>query len=241
MSTLTVFSFESHDIRTVMRSGEVWFVASDVCKALEYSNTSKAVGDHLDADERATHDVPTPNVPLGVPTNVISESGLYALVLRSRKPEARKFAKWVTRDVLPAIRKTGAYAIDERIDVAGLLLSGGSDLKVDLSPDLVEAVDARAWQLAGEAFGLIRQHLYRRIAYGCQYDYPERRTDVPAAMQVIAQGDLGYALAHSYHAELQKCASFLNIAQNGISEALRGIVPASQPTAHGGGHVRRVA
>lgn len=109
-SSPAVFDFQSHQVRIVTRNGEPWFVASDVCNALGYSNTSKAVGDHLDADERASEMVPTPNAPLGVPTNIISESGLYALVLRSRKPEARKFAKWVTSEVLPAIRKTGAYS-----------------------------------------------------------------------------------------------------------------------------------
>jgi len=169
MSTLTVFNFESHEVRTVLRNGEVWFVASDVCKALGYANTSKAIGDHLDDDEK---DITTGYTPGGdQKLSIISESGLYALVLRSRKPEARKFAKWVTREVLPAIRKTGTYSVEDRIDPEGLLLSSGSDLKVALPPDLAEAVDARAWELAGEAYGLIKQHLQRRIAYSCQYEY----------------------------------------------------------------------
>ena len=106
---LSVFNFNSNEVRIVDTNGQPWFVAADVCAALGYQNTSKAVGDHLDEDERASALVPTPNAPLGVPTNIISESGLYALVLRSRKPEARKFAKWVTSEVLPAIRKTGQY------------------------------------------------------------------------------------------------------------------------------------
>lgn len=106
---ITPFSFGTHAVRVIDRDGSPWFVAADVCAALGYLNTSKALGDHLDADERSSALVPTPNAPLGVPTNVISESGLYALVLRSRKPEARKFAKWVTSEVLPAIRKTGRY------------------------------------------------------------------------------------------------------------------------------------
>lgn len=103
------FNFGNHAVRVVMQEGTVWFVATDVCAALGYQNTSKAVGDHLDDDERQSALVSTPNAPLGVPTNVINESGLYALVLRSRKPEARKFAKWVTSEVLPSIRKTGTY------------------------------------------------------------------------------------------------------------------------------------
>lgn len=110
VSSQPVFNFGAHSVRVVVRDGEPWFVASDVCGALDYKNTSKAVGDHLDDDERTTALVPrTHNDSLGVPTNIINESGLYALVLRSRKPEARKFAKWVTSEVLPAIRKTGVY------------------------------------------------------------------------------------------------------------------------------------
>ena len=110
VSSQPVFNFGPHSVRVVVRDGEPWFVASDVCGALDYKNTSKAIGDHLDDDERTTVLVPrTHNDSLGVQTNIISESGLYALVLRSRKPEARKFAKWVTSEVLPAIRKTGVY------------------------------------------------------------------------------------------------------------------------------------
>ncbi len=101
---VTPFQFHSHAIRTVLLDEQPWFVATDVCEALEYKNSRKAVADHLDDDERC-------NQPLhrGGTQTLISESGLYALVLRSRKPEARKFAKWVTSEVLPAIRKTGQY------------------------------------------------------------------------------------------------------------------------------------
>lgn len=110
MADITPFNFGTHAVRVITRNNQPWFVASDVCQALGYSNTSKAIGDHLDADERASELVPrTSNDSLGVPTNLINESGLYALVLRSRKPEARKFAKWVTSEVLPSIRQTGSY------------------------------------------------------------------------------------------------------------------------------------
>ncbi|WP_412479874.1 BRO family protein [Azonexus sp. IMCC34839] len=122
-NTPAVFNFNSNEVRTVTKDGEPWFVASDVCAALGYQNTSKAVGDHLDDDERASAMVPTPNAPLGVPTNIINESGLYALVLRSRKPEARKFAKWVTKEVLPAIRKTGSYSVAISREQAGEIVT----------------------------------------------------------------------------------------------------------------------
>ncbi len=106
-SSQPVFSFGDHQVRVVVRDGEPWFVASDVCAALDYKNTSKAVADHLDEDERSNEQLDRSR--MGSKSVIINESGLYALVLRSRKPEARKFAKWVTSEVLPAIRKTGVY------------------------------------------------------------------------------------------------------------------------------------
>lgn len=104
-----VFNFNSNEVRTVTIDDTVWFVAKDVCDALGYQNSRSAVADHLDEDERSTVANPDGRNGGGNLT-IINESGLYALVLRSRKPEARKFAKWVTSEVLPAIRKTGTYS-----------------------------------------------------------------------------------------------------------------------------------
>ncbi|MFY2599465.1 Bro-N domain-containing protein [Achromobacter xylosoxidans] len=101
------FKFGDHPVRVVVRDGQPWFVAADVCAALDYKNASKAVADHLDPDERSNEQLD--RARMGSKAVIINESGLYALVLRSRKPEARKFAKWVTSEVLPQIRKTGAY------------------------------------------------------------------------------------------------------------------------------------
>ena len=100
------FSFKEKTIRTVLIDGEPWFVAVDVAVALGYRNAPDAAR-HLDDDEKGTQIVRTPGGSQKV--TVINESGLYALVLRSRKPDARKFAKWVTGEVLPSIRKTGSY------------------------------------------------------------------------------------------------------------------------------------
>lgn len=104
----TPFNFQNHAIRLVIRNDEPWFVATDVCEALGYINPSKAVADHLDSDERSHEQLD--RTRMGSKAIIINESGLYALVLRSRKPEARKFAKWVTGEVLPTIRKSGGYS-----------------------------------------------------------------------------------------------------------------------------------
>lgn len=121
MAEITPFNFGSNIVRVVSRNNDPWFVANDVCKALGYSNTSKAIADHLDDDERYNE-----SLDRGGSLLLISESGLYALILRSRKPEARKFAKWVTSEVLPTIRKTGSYQSNtqsQRIALAHQLAS----------------------------------------------------------------------------------------------------------------------
>lgn len=107
MSNLVPFNFKSHAIRTVVRDDEPWFVAADVCAALGYANSRDAIASHLDDDEKGVAISDTLGGDQSL--TIISESGLYALVLRSRKPEARKFAKWVTKEVLPSIRKRGSY------------------------------------------------------------------------------------------------------------------------------------
>lgn len=100
-----LFSFDGVDVRVIMRGGEPWFVAADVCRSLDISNATDAMR-RLDEDERTLVSIEGAP-PAGL--NVISESGLYSLILGSRKPEARRFKRWVTKEVLPAIRKTGSY------------------------------------------------------------------------------------------------------------------------------------
>lgn len=106
MTSTLSFPFATQQLRVVMRDGEPWFVAADVCAALALGDTSKAVS-RLDDDERGTNTVRTPSGDQQM--LVINESGLYSLTLTSRKPEAKRFKKWVTSEVLPSIRKTGRY------------------------------------------------------------------------------------------------------------------------------------
>ena len=101
------FDFDGVSVRTILRDGQPWFVAADVCAALGYSNPSKAISDHVDADERSNEQLD--RFRMGSKALVINESGLYSLVLSSRKPEAKRFKKWVTSEVLPQIHRTGQY------------------------------------------------------------------------------------------------------------------------------------
>lgn len=101
------FDFEEHAVRVVMRDDDPWFVANDVCRVLEIGNARDAMT-RLDDDERDSVGI-TDAIGRERPTNVINESGLYALVLTSRKEQAKRFRKWITAEVLPAIRKHGRY------------------------------------------------------------------------------------------------------------------------------------
>ena len=97
------------NLTTVEIKGEVWFIANEVCKLLEIKNAADAVS-RLDDDERLLSVLPIAGQNRSV--NLISESGLYALVFKSSKPSAKQFRKWVTKEVIPAIRKTGSFGIN---------------------------------------------------------------------------------------------------------------------------------
>lgn len=100
------FKFEDREVRTLLVDDQPWFVAADVCESLAIVNTARALT-RLDEDEKGIHSMNTPGGAQNVST--LNESGLYSLILTSRKAEAKRFKKWVTAEVLPAIRKTGRY------------------------------------------------------------------------------------------------------------------------------------
>lgn len=108
-----IFNFQRTPIRVVMQEGEPWWVANDVCRVLGIANpkTSLAL---LDEDEKGVHSMDSLGGIQRMTT--ISESGLYTLVLRSRKPEAKAFKRWITHEVLPAIRKTGMYGAEQALN-----------------------------------------------------------------------------------------------------------------------------
>ncbi len=105
-----VFSFQDKQVRVVLRDGEPWFVARDVCEVLDHSDTSTAIR-RLDDDEKLTQTMFVSGQNREV--WLVNEPGLYSLILTSRKPEAKAFKRWITHEVIPAIRKTGAYAVDQ--------------------------------------------------------------------------------------------------------------------------------
>lgn len=106
MSTPQIFNFEKNEVRTFLVNDEPYFVGKDVASVLGYSNTPKAIRDHVDEEDKTQNESFTVN---GTALMLINESGLYSLILKSKMPKARKFKRWVTSEVLPTIRKTGSY------------------------------------------------------------------------------------------------------------------------------------
>ena len=113
VNELQVFSYEGNEVRTVQQGRETWWVLRDVCDILEIGNSGN-VAARLDEDEKGIHTVDT----LGgkQELTIISESGLYSTILLSRKPEAKKFKRWITHEVLPAIHKHGAYVTSAKLE-----------------------------------------------------------------------------------------------------------------------------
>ena len=128
-TALSTYLFNDAPIRSLLRDGEPWFVAPDVCRVLGLGNVTESLRP-LDEADLSTVEVRSENDGGGVvqnrTVNIVNESGLYQLIFTSRKPEAKAFKRWVTREVLPAIRKTGRYAApgageEYRIQMAQLL------------------------------------------------------------------------------------------------------------------------
>ena len=162
---------EFGQVRVVEHNGEPWFVAKDVCAALDLNNIGQALAS-LDEDEKASIDpniikadvgfdvmMQAAHMPMraaipeagrgGRPLGIITEPGLYSLILRSRKPEAKAFKRWVTHDILPAIRKSGGYMTakpddtPETILARAVLIAQDTLKRVEAERD--EAVRTKAW------------------------------------------------------------------------------------------------
>lgn len=164
------FNFGKQQVRTLLIDEQPWFVAADVCASLAIGNVSLAVNgradrdaDGLDEDEKG---VATVNTPSGAQEMlVVNESGLYALIFKSRKPEAKRFKKWVTSEVLPAIRKTGRYddqqgrlatLIGQTIGTDGFHMLGAivKGKVASLPAPIQRRATAKIWSQVHAAFGV---------------------------------------------------------------------------------------
>lgn len=113
MNQIQTFDFQGYELRTVLICNEPWFVAKDVCSILDIKNSRDALS-RLDQDEKGVVLTDTPGGKQKM--QAVNEFGLYSLVLSSRKPEAKQFKRWITHEVIPSIRKHGAYMTPEKIE-----------------------------------------------------------------------------------------------------------------------------
>ncbi|HBM5567365.1 TPA: phage antirepressor, partial [Enterococcus faecium] len=116
MNTPQIFNFEQNEVRTILVNDEPYFVGKDVASVLGYSNTKDALSRHVDLEDKMGSRITTSGQSREM--TIINESGLYSLILKSKLPSAKKFKRWVTSEVLPAIRKHGGYLTPEKVEEA---------------------------------------------------------------------------------------------------------------------------
>lgn len=141
------FDFNGLPVDVHIINGEPWWVAKDICEILEIKNSRRTLM-LLDEDEKGVHTVNTLGGPQQVAT--INESGLYSLILRSRKAEAKAFKRWVTHEVLPSIRKTGSYATEAQAHKLPQTMSEALRLAADLA-DAKERLELKVREMAPKA------------------------------------------------------------------------------------------
>ncbi|CAI3427984.1 phage antirepressor [Enterococcus cecorum] len=136
MMEIQTFNFENQQVRTIEIENEPYFVGKDVATILGYSNPQKAVRDHVDEEDKTLNETFTVN---GTQPVLINESGLYSLILSSKLPNAKKFKRWVTSEVLPAIRKHGGYLTEQKLEEALL----NPDTLINLATQLKQEREGR--------------------------------------------------------------------------------------------------
>lgn len=172
MNELQLFNFEGKEVKTIQYNNEIYFVGKDICDSLEISNVSDAIK-RLDEDEKLVSTLPISGQNREV--LLINESGLYSLVLTSRKPEAKRFKKWITNEVIPSIRKTGGYnSNDRKIDkLIELIMQTNSNLTVLINNLAIKAepkTETPKYFQPSEDKGNLDYHLYHRITiYGKKF------------------------------------------------------------------------
>lgn len=134
MANVQIFeNVEFGNVRTILINNEPYFVGKDVAEILGYANPQKAIRDHVDEDDKTVNESFTVNGTMGL---LINESGVYALIFRSKLPKAKEFKHWVTSKVLPSIRKTGSYSVTEKSQIQ--IASEEMDYTVKLAKSLEE-------------------------------------------------------------------------------------------------------
>lgn len=160
MSNLQIFSNEEFgSVRTMIIDNEIWFVGKDVAGILGYSNTRKALTDHVDDEDKLDGVTIRDSIGREQSPVLINESGLYSLILSSKMPNARKFKRWVTSEVLPTLRKTGHYEMENYSpEMQAILMHDKKLVKMDERVTTLEntmTLDYAQQQALGEAVNYV--------------------------------------------------------------------------------------
>ena len=178
-----IFNFNDHEVRTISNNGQTWFVANDIAAALGYTNPREALNKHVDKEDSKGVTIRDTLGKNPQTMNVMNESGMYSLVLSSKKQEAKKFKRWVTNEVLPKIRQTGTYAAGqpvlelpaterESIVSFGKIDSRDLALIFDLDhDDLFDKIKQTKRFLKDQYVGLLEVNFSIEIMHGAQHKY----------------------------------------------------------------------
>lgn len=191
MSGIVPFDFEGAPVRVLDRDGQPWFVLADVCRVLEIANSRDAAA-RLDDDERGDVGI-TDAIGREQATAIINESGLYSLILTSRKPEAKRFKRWVTHDVLPAIRRTGAYGTP---DAAGL-----AQLAQQLAVTAAQLTSLTTHMLGADRDAAADAEERRTALILAARDARGRRPRIPDPSRQALADDQKYHVSYACHAK----------------------------------------
>lgn len=122
MNEIMMYAFNESNVRAVVVNNEAYFVGKDVALILDYSNPKDAIRRHVDDEDKTDGVVIYDSIGRPQRPVLINESGLYSLILRSKKPEAKEFKRWITKEVLPSIRKTGSYSLMENVTLDSYMI-----------------------------------------------------------------------------------------------------------------------
>ncbi|VNS11990.1 gp15 [Streptococcus pneumoniae] len=165
MQDLQVFNFEELPVRTLSIDGEPYFVGKDVADILGYSNSRKALLDHVDEEDKLTSRI----VTAGQNRNqtIINESGLYSLIFSSKLESAKRFKRWVTSEVLPTLRKTGTYQIpNDPMQALKLMFKATEQTKEEIATVKADVIDLRENQkLDTGDYNLLSRTINQRVAH----------------------------------------------------------------------------
>lgn len=230
-NNLTIFENpEFGKVRTEIIDGEVWFVGKDVTTALDYKNSSKALKDNVDEEDKGVTKVTTSGGKQNVV--VINESGLYALVFGCKLEKAKRFKHWVTSEVLPSIRKTGSYTMPMTIDRQVQIVAQG---QVELR-DIVEKQEEEIGNLQIKVKDL-QEQINVIGAYKNSYKYDELKKVISSHVLTLLPGQLERVLWGPYfyraiHATLKKHFKVASskLIQNNQLDSAKNIVYQWKPT-----------